>query len=87
MYLYEFKCFKQIDWYIHSNTKKYIHSHNGNDMETPGNNFTPKTPCGRIYNSNSGNIKKYKVEKNEINIHIERIDNYIIYFMMDIIDF
>jgi hypothetical protein len=33
-----------------------------------------------------GNIKKCKVEKNEINIHIERIDNDIIYFMMDIID-
>jgi hypothetical protein len=73
--LCDFKCCKQSDWNRHRKTKKHIHSHNGNDLEAPGNNFTPKNAelicdCGRVYNSNSGlwkHKKKCNIEKIEVN--------------------
>ena len=63
--LCNFKCCKLSDWNRHINTIKHKQRHNGNVLETPGNNFTPKNAeficdCGKCYNSNSGLWKHKK---------------------------
>ena len=60
----DFKCCKKSDWERHVNTKKHEYRHNGNILETPGNNLAPKNAeifcdCGKSYNSHSG-IWKHK---------------------------
>ena len=61
----DFKCCKKSDWERHVNTKKHEYRHNGNILETPGNNLAPKNAeifcdCGKSYNSHSGLWKHKK---------------------------
>jgi G:T/U-mismatch repair DNA glycosylase len=61
----DFKCCKKSDWDRHTNTKKHEYRHNGNILETPGNNLAPKNAeilcdCGKSYNSHSGLWKHKK---------------------------
>lgn len=59
----EFQCCKKSNWINHIKTKKHIHRHNGNKMETLEMKLAPEhnCECGKKYKTKSGLWKHSKI--------------------------
>ena len=72
---------KKVIWNRHINTIKHANRHNGNNLKTPGTDFTPKNAelicnCRKVYNSNSG-LWKHKKKCGLVKSYLKKIlDSY-----------